>query len=74
MKRWQAILVNVLAFDATWSAALFAAARGWAWLGAGVMLANVVVYLLVTGMMQRRDSRPRSGDWAREAGLIVCSA
>jgi hypothetical protein len=63
MKRWWPILANVLAFDATWTIALFAAARGWAWLGAGVMLGNAAVYLALT-------SRNAAASWKRELLLL----
>ena len=65
MKRWWPIVVNVLAFDVTWTVVLFLAANGWAWVGAGVMLANVVGYLVWTAMEKRGAS------WQRELGLIV---
>lgn len=61
---WLPIIVNVLAFDATWTIALFTAAKGWAWVGAGVMLANVLGYLAVT-------SRNAGAAWRREFGLIA---
>ncbi len=65
MKRWWPIVVNVLAFDVTWTVALFLAAKGWTWVGAGVMLANVVGYL---GWMAIGN---RGASWRRELGLIM---
>lgn len=65
MKRWWPILANVLAFDVTWTVALFLASKGWTWIGAAVMLANVVGYLVWTAIGKRAAS------WRRELGLIV---
>jgi hypothetical protein len=64
MKRWWPIIVNVIAFDATWTIALMAAARGYAWAGAAVMLANVAGHLAMTPRTLR----------GREAGLIAAGA